>query len=70
MLERPSAVSGYIVFSIWFDAPASAALRQHPDFPAFAERIGLVEAWERYGWPAQCQPTSPVAEHASEFRCI
>lgn len=70
MLERPSAVSGYIIFSIWFDAPASAAVRQHPDFPAFAERIGLVEAWERHGWPAQCQPTAPAAEHAPGFRCI
>ena len=31
-------------------APASA-IRAHPDFEKFCIKIGLIEAWETFGWP-------------------
>ena len=31
-------------------------IRTHPDFPQFAEDIGLVRCWQVHGWPPQVQP--------------
>eukprot|EP00435_Cladocopium_sp_Y103_P077325 s1_g1064.t1 len=39
----------------YFD-PYSAQLRTHKDFPQFAEDMGLVRIWQKYGWPKQVQP--------------
>ena len=40
---------GIVLFTLWAQSDAAIAIRQHPDFPAFAERIGLTEAWRVYG---------------------
>ncbi|WP_390478100.1 hypothetical protein [Altererythrobacter sp. MTPC7] len=39
------------LMSMWTDADPINAVRGHPGFMDFAERIGLVAAWEKYGWP-------------------
>ena len=26
-------------------------MRLHPDFLGFAKKIGMVAAWDKYGWP-------------------
>lgn len=39
------------LMSLWADIEPIRQIRIHPDFMAFAQRIGLVAAWEKYGWP-------------------
>ena len=41
----------YCLMSLWADIEPIRQVRLHPDFMAFAERIGLVAAWDKYGWP-------------------
>ena len=41
----------YCLMSLWADIEPIRQTRLHPDFLPFAERIGLVAAWEKYGWP-------------------
>ena len=39
------------LMTLWIDiAPINRTIR-HPDFMAFAEKTGMVEAWNRFGWP-------------------
>ena len=39
------------LMNLWIDIdPVNRTIR-HPRFMDFAERIGMVEAWERFGWP-------------------
>ena len=46
------------LMSLWIDIDPINKTRQHPDFMAFAEKIGMVEAWNRFGWP-DLIPTDP-----------
>ena len=39
------------LMSLWADIEPIRQTRLHPDFMDFAKRIGLVAAWEKYGWP-------------------
>lgn len=39
------------LMSLWTEVDPIGRTLQHPDFMAFAEDIGMVEAWEKYGWP-------------------
>lgn len=39
------------LMSLWADIDPIRQTRSHPDFMDFAARIGLVAAWEKYGWP-------------------
>ena len=41
----------YCLMSLWADIEPIRRIRMHPEFLPFAERIGLVAAWEKYGWP-------------------
>ena len=41
----------FCLMSLWADIEPIRQTRLHPDFLAFAERIGLVAAWKKYGWP-------------------
>ncbi len=41
----------YCLMSLWADIEPIRQTRLHPDFLPFAERIGLVAAWDKYGWP-------------------
>jgi len=41
----------FCLMSMWADIEPIRQIRLHPDFLAFAERIGLAAAWEKYGWP-------------------
>jgi len=41
----------FCLMSLWADLEPIRQVRLHPNFMAFAERIGLVAAWEKYGWP-------------------
>ncbi|MEE4350116.1 MAG: hypothetical protein V2J26_07800 [Pacificimonas sp.] len=39
------------LMSLWADVEPIRQIRTHPDFLGFADRIGLVAAWQKYGWP-------------------
>jgi len=39
------------LMSLWADLEPIRQTRIHPDFMDFATRIGLVAAWQKYGWP-------------------
>ncbi len=41
----------YCLMSLWADIEPIRRTRVHPEFLPFAERMGLVAAWEKYGWP-------------------
>lgn len=39
------------LMSLWTRIDPIGRTLKHPDFMSFAEDIGMVEAWEKYGWP-------------------
>ena len=39
------------LMSLWADVEPIRQTRQHAGFMDFAEHVGLVEAWNRHGWP-------------------
>lgn len=49
------------MMSLWIDIDPINRTIRHPDFLDFAERIGMVEAWDRFGWPdlIPVDPRSP-----------
>ena len=61
--------SGYTLSRIWDDREGSKLIRQHPEFPFFAERIGLVAVWQEYGWPDKCRPLPRTDGSNGQFRC-
>lgn len=55
----------YTLMSLWADIEPIRQIRLHPDFMGFANRIGLVAAWEKYGWPDLLP--EPTASHQSRL---
>ena len=43
---------------LWTDLEPIRQVWQHPDFIAFAQRIGMAAAWDKYGWPDLLPPPS------------
>jgi len=68
-LERPYPINAGFVFAIWGDLHGFAEMRRHPEFPRFVEQIGLVEAWDVYGWPPNCRRVPRLSEDAPDFAC-
>ncbi|MBB6088075.1 hypothetical protein [Wenzhouxiangella marina] len=46
-----SPANMFCLMSLWADLEPIRQIRLDPGFLPFAERIGLVAAWEKYGWP-------------------
>lgn len=46
------------LMSLWTDVEPIRQIRLHPDFMTFAEDIGMVAAWEKFGWP-DLMPSDP-----------
>ncbi len=57
ILEKPNPYIGYTIARIWEPTQESFNIRNHADFPEFAERMGLVKAWQQHGWPKQLVPS-------------
>ncbi|MEM1229122.1 MAG: winged helix-turn-helix domain-containing protein [Pseudomonadota bacterium] len=53
ILEKPNPYLGYTIARIWEPTRQSQLVREHRDFPAFAEALGLNRAWACYGQPLQ-----------------
>ncbi|MEM7702407.1 MAG: tetratricopeptide repeat protein [Pseudomonadota bacterium] len=49
--ERIHPANMFGLASLWIDIDPINRTFRHPDFMAFADRIGMVEAWDRFGWP-------------------
>jgi len=39
-------------FLFWGHHAPANTIREHPDFEKFCDKIGLIKAWETFGWPA------------------
>lgn len=51
-LGKQITTANFFAFmSLWTNAEPINQVRLHPDFMDFAQRIGMVAAWEKYGWP-------------------
>lgn len=53
---HPANMAG--LMSLWADVDPINRTRNHPDFMTFAEDIGMVKAWKKYGWP-DLMPSDP-----------
>lgn len=49
--EQPNLSNLFGLVALWVDVEPIRRTVDHPDFMAFAERMGFVAAWEKYGWP-------------------
>lgn len=49
--EQPNLSNLFGLMHLWADVEPIRRTVEHPDFMAFAEHIGFVAAWEKYGWP-------------------
>ncbi|MEL6485605.1 MAG: tetratricopeptide repeat protein [Pseudomonadota bacterium] len=49
--ERIHPANMFGLLTLWIDIDPINRTIRHPDFMAFAEKIGMVEAWNRFGWP-------------------
>ncbi len=68
-ISHPFPINASLISFIWIDSDRSQQLRRHKEFPAFAERIGLVDAWQKYGWPDQCVKNPLSDGSGGSFRC-
>lgn len=46
------------LMSIWADVDPIRQIWRHPEFVPFAQRIGMADAWDKYGWPDLLPPPS------------
>jgi DNA-binding SARP family transcriptional activator/TolB-like protein len=49
--EQPNLSNLFGLMSLWSDVDPIRRTVEHPGFLAFAEQIGFVAAWDKYGWP-------------------
>jgi len=49
--QRFTAANIIGLMTLWTDIDPIRQIWQHPKFPDFARRTGLIGAWEKYGWP-------------------
>jgi adenylate cyclase len=53
LAQRGPAVDFRLLLNIWY--PQDRPLRELPEFLVFAERIGLVDYWDEFGYPDFCR---------------
>lgn len=58
--ERAEPGNHLILCLLWCNFAPQNGLRDHPDFMAFATRIGLKAAWDAYGYPDCWHGAPPV----------
>ena len=69
VLNKPNPYVGFALSRIWEPTEEAKAVRTHPDFPEFAQKIGLVQAWKKYGWPSTIQPNEGTDGSGGQFTC-
>ncbi len=53
---RAAALYAGAVWALAQPEPWSRKARQDPAFQDFAQRIGMVAYWKKFGWPDLCKP--------------
>lgn len=53
--DTPPPGSHAVLLNLWGEGRPYSNIYHHPDFPAFADRIGFTKAWRQYGWPDRLQ---------------
>jgi TolB-like protein/Tfp pilus assembly protein PilF len=69
VLNKPNPYVGFAMSRIWEPTDESRSIRTHENFPKFAETIGLVRAWQQYGWPENIQPNEGTDGSNCQFSC-
>ena len=59
--EQTSLANIFGLMTLWVDVDPIRRTRLHPDFMRFADHVGYIAAWEKYGWPDNLQPV-PVTK--------
>ena len=54
---------------VWGGADGDRMIRQHPKFAAWADKVGLVTAWQEFGWPNKCKPNAGTDGSGGQFTC-
>jgi len=49
--EKITPANFFGFMQIWSDREPVRQIWMHPDFMTFAKNVGMVKAWEKYGWP-------------------
>jgi tetratricopeptide (TPR) repeat protein len=55
MLEKVSELDSVNIWMVWL--PVMKEIRRLPGFKEYVRDIGLVDFWEKFGWPDLCHPT-------------
>jgi hypothetical protein len=63
------SINAGLIYSLWDKGSSATKIRLSTGFPEFANRIGLVDAWNRYGWPSACQPLPNTDDDNAQFAC-
>lgn len=58
--EHVSAANMLAFISLWTKIEPGAQIWRHPEFIPFARRIGMTDAWDKYGWPDLLLPQAPA----------
>lgn len=53
--DAPPPGSHAVLLNLWGEGRPYSMIYHHPNFLAFAERIGFTKAWRQYGWPDRLQ---------------
>ncbi|MGK0375778.1 MAG: TolB-like protein/DNA-binding winged helix-turn-helix (wHTH) protein [Arenicella sp.] len=56
ILTKPNSFVAHTMSRIWDPSEEARNIRMHDDFPAFAEKIGLLRCWQENGWPSHFKP--------------
>jgi len=56
---QPYPGASLMLLSLWTNIEPPCTVRDHPGFPAFAQRISLAAAWEEYGRPDVWERNAP-----------
>lgn len=56
--ERVTPANMLCLLSLWSDIDPIRRVHTDPEFIPFAQRIGLADAWDKYGWPDLLPPPS------------
>lgn len=56
--ERVTPANMLCLLSLWSDTDPIRRVHTDPEFIPFAQRIGLADAWDKYGWPDLLPPPS------------
>jgi len=61
-LKKAIRINATVLYAVW--SPVTQETRHLPRFKEFIKEIGLVDYWNKFGWPDLCRPLGDV-----DFEC-